>query len=119
MSRAVGEFEQLLLLAILRLGDDAYGVEIRRAIEERTGRSISAGAVYTALSRLEGREMVRSRVGETAPERSGQRRRYYALTPEGAAAVWRAYSDVQSMVKGLVPKLSGLAAEALDEDGSW
>jgi PadR family transcriptional regulator PadR len=106
----VGEFEQLVVLAVLRLGRGAYGVEIRRAIAETTGRNVSAGAVYTTLSRLESRGFVASSMGETAPERTGQRRRYYRVLPEGAAALYRSYSDVRRMARGLVDDLAELAA---------
>lgn len=117
MANALGEFEQLILLAVLRLRDDAYGVGIRRAIEEATGRSIAAGAVYTTLARLENRGLVNSTVGDTAPERSGQRRKYYRVEPDGAAALYRAYSDVQSLADGLIPELMSLAGRA-DTKGS-
>lgn len=112
MANALGEFEQLILLAVLRLGDDAYGVGIRRAIENGTGRNIAAGAVYTTLARLENRGLVTSRVGDSVPERSGQRRKYYRVAPQGAAALYRAYSDVQSMAEGLVGDLVNLAGQA-------
>jgi DNA-binding PadR family transcriptional regulator len=110
MPTVLGEFEQLLLLAVLRLGDEAYGVTIRRAIEDATGRDISAGAVYTALGRLESRGLVTSREGDTSAERTGMRRRYYTVEPEGARRVFRAYTDMQSMVRGLVPELERLAS---------
>ena len=108
----MGEFEQLVLLAVLRLRERAYGVEIRRTIMERTGRDVAAGAVYTTLSRLEARGLVTSELGETAPERTGQRRRYYRVEPEGATALQRCYSDVRTMARGL---LSELAARAEGE----
>jgi DNA-binding PadR family transcriptional regulator len=111
MPTALGEFEQLIILAILRLQDNAYGVSIRRAIEDGTGRDVSAGAVYTALGRLEGRGFVTSHIGETTPERSGKRRKYYRLEPAGASALYRSYSDVQRMAEGLISELSGLAAQ--------
>jgi DNA-binding PadR family transcriptional regulator len=110
MPTAIGEFEQLLLLAVLRLGDDAYGVTIRRAIEGATGRNVSAGAVYTALGRLENRGLVSSAPGETAPERTGMRRRYYRLRPEGARQVSRAMRHLQAMSAGLLPELERLAS---------
>jgi DNA-binding PadR family transcriptional regulator len=111
MSTALGEFEQLLLLAVLRLGDAAYGVTIRRAIEEATGRSVAAGAVYTALGRLEARGLVSSRPGETVPERTGMRRRYYTVRPEGARHLTRAMRHFDAMARGLRPKLERLAAQ--------
>jgi len=108
----MGEFEQLVLMAVLRLKDTAYGVEIRRAVAKHSGRDIAAGAVYTTLSRLETRGYVTSRVGETAPERTGQRRKYYRVEPEGAAALHRSYSALRSMASGLVTELEALAARA-------
>jgi PadR family transcriptional regulator len=110
VSSALGEFEQLVLLAVLRLKGDGYGVTIRRALAERVGRDVAAGAVYTTLSRLEARGFVRSRVGETAPERTGKRRRYYEVEPVGAAALRRSYEDVQVMMEGLLPDLTELAS---------
>lgn len=110
MPTVMGEFEQLLLLAVLRLGDDAYGVTIRQAIQDATGRDVAAGAVYTALGRLEQRGLVSSRPGDTAPERTGMRRRYYKVKPEGARRVYRAYQDLQAMAQGVVPQMARLAA---------
>ncbi len=112
MAGSLGEFEQLTLLAVLRLGDEAYGVTIRCAIEEGTGRDVSSGAVYTTLSRLEKRGLVSSRVGETAPARTGQRRKYYTVEPAGAAMVYDSVNAVSRMVDGLVPRLAGLAQRA-------
>ncbi len=117
MPRALGEFEQLILLAVLRLGDDAYGMTIRQEVEQGTGRDVSAGAVYTTLGRLENRGLVRSWPGETVPERTGQRRRYYQLEPEGAAEVYRAYEDVRRMARGLIPELADLAQRAANAPG--
>ncbi len=112
MSGALGEFEQLVLLAVLRLKNDAYGVTIRRALAERVGRDVAAGAVYTTLSRLEARGLVSSRLAETTPERTGKRRRYYQVDPAGAASLWKSYSDVQVMMDGLVPDLTELASRS-------
>ncbi len=117
MAGSLGEFEQLTLLAVLRLGDEAYGVTVRRAIEEGTGRNVSSGAVYTTLARLEKRGLVSSRVGETVPERTGQRRKYYTVEPAGAAMVRDSVNAVSRMIEGLAPRLAGLAqrAEGADE----
>lgn len=112
MSGALGEFEQLVLLAVLRLKDDAYGVTIRRALAERVGRDVAAGAVYTTLGRLEARGLVSSRLAETTPERTGKRRRYYQVDPAGAQALWKSYSDVQVMLDGLLPDLAELASRS-------
>jgi DNA-binding PadR family transcriptional regulator len=116
MSGSIGEFEQLLLLAVLRLGDDAYGVSIRRVIEEATGRRVTAGAVYTALGRLESRGLVASSPGQTIPERTGMRRRYYRVRPEGARVVARTMRQLQAMSRGLQPEIARLAAEATERD---
>jgi DNA-binding PadR family transcriptional regulator len=114
MPISIGEFEQLLLLAVLRLGDDAYGVTIRRAVEDATGRQVAAGAVYTALSRLESRGLVSSRAGDTAPERTGMRRRYYRVQPEGARVVDRTLRHLEAMSRGLRPKIARLAGHGKD-----
>ena len=100
MATALGEFEQLVLFAVLRLGDDAYGVSIRREIEGRTGRSLSAGAVYTALGRLESRRLVTSRLMPGDAARRGQRRKCYRVTPVGARALHRSYDRVRTMAAG-------------------
>jgi DNA-binding PadR family transcriptional regulator len=101
----LGAFEHLLLLALVRLGDDTYGVPIRDEIEARTGRVVSPGAVYTALERLERRGLVRSRLGEPTPERGGKRKRVYRMTARGAGAVRDAQSAVAQMAHGIKPKL--------------
>ena len=102
----LGEFEQLLLFALLRLGDDAYGVTVRQEIARRTGRDIAAGAIYTALERLEARGYVHSWMGEPTPQRGGKRKKYYELLPEGAKALSRSYDNLQRMARGVVPKLA-------------
>lgn len=111
MGRALGEFEQLVMLALVELDADAYGASVGRAIEDRTGREVSAGAIYTALDRLSQRGLVKDRVGAPTPERGGRRRRYYRLTPEGAAALNRSIEVIRSMSEGLLPKLEALEGE--------
>lgn len=105
MSRALGEFEQLILFALVQLEDEAYGASIGRAIEERTGRQVSAGAIYTALDRLAARGLVTAEVGEPTPERGGRRRKYYTLEPQGAIELRRSVDVIRSMSDGLIPKL--------------
>ena len=83
----LGEFEQMVLLGILRLGDEAYAIPLREEIEARTGRDVARGALYTALERLETKKCVRSRMSEPLPERGGRSRRYYTVTPAGLAAL--------------------------------
>lgn len=105
----LGEFEQLILFAVLQLGDDAYGIAIRETLEERTGRVVSSGAIYTTLGRLQDRGMVTSRVGGPTEGHVGRPRKYYTLEPAGARALKAAYSTIQSMAGGLIPKLTELA----------
>jgi DNA-binding PadR family transcriptional regulator len=104
MADWLGEFEQLVLFAVLQR-DQAYGVTIRDDIEERTGRRASAGAVYTTLERLEARGLVSSHWGEPTPERGGKRKRYYRLKPAGREALSRSWRAVRAMARGALPKL--------------
>jgi len=103
MRRFLGEFEQLLLLSLLQLGDDAYTVTIRRTIEDQAGRSVSPGAIYTALERLERRGFVTSRFGEPTPERGGKRKKFYRIEAAGRAAL-RDAQDVQRRLSRPGPK---------------
>jgi DNA-binding PadR family transcriptional regulator len=105
---SVGDFEQLILFALVRLGADAYGVTIRLDIEDRTGRTISAGALYTALDRLERRGFVASRLGEPTAERGGKRKRLYTLQPAGGRVVARVHDSLQQMTTGLSARLRTL-----------
>ena len=111
MSRALGEFEQLILFALVELEDDAYGASIGREIERRTGRQVSAGAIYTALDRLTNRGFVTATVGDPTPARGGRRRKYYRLEPEGALALTRSVEVIRSMSDGLLPKLRTLVGD--------
>jgi DNA-binding PadR family transcriptional regulator len=96
----LGEFEHVVLLALMRLGDDAYGTSIRREIELHTGRSVSVGALYTALDRLERRGFVGTRVSDPTPERGGRARRYYRLKAAGISALERSRSVLLQMWDG-------------------
>ena len=99
--RHFGEFEQLLLYTVLHLQDthEANGPAIRQTIEERTGRVISPGAIYTALARLEARGYVKSALGEPTPERGGKRKRIYRLRPTGEAALRAAQTALEKMAR--------------------
>ena len=99
---SLGEFEHLVLLAILRLGQDAYGMRVRREIAVRTGRDVSIGAVYATLDRLETKALVTSTLNGPTPERGGRAKRSFQLTGAGADAVNRARKDLASMQDGLV-----------------
>jgi|SRR5687767_15925236 len=105
----LGDFEQILLFAVLRLGDDAHGGSIRDEIEKRIGRVVSPGATYTALDRLESRGFVSSWLGEGTPARGGRRRKFYRLSPYGARALARSYGDLREMATGLLPRLTALS----------
>jgi len=101
----LGDFEQLILLALLRLEEQAYGVTIHREVQKRTRRAISISAVYTTLDRLEEKALVRSQVGDPLPRRGGRRRKYYRLEPAGAAALSRSYRVFREMTRGLEEQL--------------
>jgi PadR family transcriptional regulator, regulatory protein PadR len=108
MGESIGEFEQLILFAVVRLGADATAVTIRHEIETRTSRTISSGALYTALDRLEARGFVQSRLGEPTAARGGKRKRYYAIEPAGARVLTRSYDALQKMASGLTARLQSL-----------
>ena len=97
----LGEFEHLVLLGILRLGDAAYAVPIRQEIETHTGRSVARGALYTTLDRLEAKGLVRSRMGDADAARGGRPRRYYTVTPVGIASVRAARAAIDRLSNGL------------------
>jgi DNA-binding PadR family transcriptional regulator len=105
MPKTIGEFEQLILFALVRLGTDAHGVPIRREIEERAGRAVSPGALYTALDRLEKRGLVSSRLGDPTPERGGKRKRLYTLQPAGERALARVFESLRLMSSGVARRL--------------
>jgi len=104
-SVTLGEFEQFVLLALLRLGPDAYGATVRREIEEHAGREVSISAVYTTLERLEQKGLVRSRIGEPTPERGGRRRRHFELLPLGARSLRDACRGGGGVTAGLAQTL--------------
>lgn len=97
----LGEFEHVILLALLRLQDRAYGVTVRQELELRTNREVSIGAVYATLDRLERKGYVTSRRGEPTPERGGRSKRLFRVTANGVMAVSRTHRALQSMTEGL------------------
>jgi PadR family transcriptional regulator, regulatory protein PadR len=101
----LGEFEQVVLLAILRLKDDAYAIPVREEIEARTGRTVARGALYTALERLEAKRCLRSRMSEPLPERGGRSRRYFAVTSAGLSAVRASRRALLQLWSGLESQL--------------
>ena len=104
---ALGDFEQLVLLGVLRLElqDSAYGAAIRREIHARSGRDVSINAVYTTLDRLESKDLLKSWVGDPTPQRGGRRRKFYAVRPAGMAALRHAYHALTAMADGLHSRL--------------
>ena len=116
--RSLGEFEQVMLFAVLRLGNDAYGARIREEIEERTGRSVSAGAVYTGMDRLEMRGLVSSSIGETSPGRGGRRKKYYRLESAGAVALNATQENLRRMAEGVMSDLRALASHDPTSSGA-
>ena len=101
----LGEFEQLVLLALLRLGNGAYGATIRREIQDRTRRDVAIGSVYVTLARLERKEMVVSYVGMPSNERGGRRRKHYLMNEPGQRALGRAYRALKAMAQGFEGEL--------------
>jgi len=103
----LGEFEQIVLLAILRLGERAYGANVRDVIVTRTNRRPSAGALYTTLDRLEEKGLVTSQFGDPTPQRGGRAKRFFKVSADGIQAVARAQRSYQRLLQGL--KLPGVA----------
>jgi PadR family transcriptional regulator PadR len=104
-SDALGEFEEALLLAVVHLGEGAYGVAIGQEIERRTGREIAVGALYTSLGRLERKGYVRSTMSDPTPDRGGRSKRYFVLRSSGLAALKQSRARHDRMWAGLSPDL--------------
>ena len=107
----LGELEQVVLLALLRLGDGAYGVSIRQEIRDCTGRSITPGTIYPTLDRLERKGLVRSFVGDATPERGGRAKRHFTLEREGLDALRRSQRMLSSLANGLDAELSAKGSQ--------
>ena len=97
----LGELEQIVLLAVLRLGDEAYAVPILEQIERQAGRRVARGALYTALDRLEAKGCLRSRLGEPLAERGGRARRYFTVTASAVRALKQSRQALQRLWDGL------------------
>src|SRR6202163_3929483 len=97
----LGEFEQIVLLAVLRLGDNAYGVPVRQDIEKRTGRSLTVGALYRTLDRLEDKGYVVSWFGDPVSERGGRSKRYFRVEALGARALRQSQKELAAMWEGV------------------
>ncbi|MEZ5288533.1 MAG: helix-turn-helix transcriptional regulator [Vicinamibacterales bacterium] len=97
----LGEFEYAVLLSAVHLGSGAYAVPMRELIEERSGRPVARGALYTALERLEAKGCLRSRMGDPTPERGGRARRYVSVTPLGMRALRSTHAAFARLTRGL------------------
>jgi len=104
----LGELELLVLLAVLRLGADAYGVTVAQILYEQTGREFRLGTIYKTLSRLEDKRYVTSHEGEPSAERGGRRKRLYRVEPLGASAVSQALERVKRLSRGIARELEAL-----------
>jgi DNA-binding PadR family transcriptional regulator len=102
--RRLAEFELYVMCALAHLGDEAYGMTVRREIEQRSGRSVAIGAVYATLDRLHAKGYVKFSVSDPRPVQGGRRRKQVALTPEGRRALHEAASTLLKMLPGLVPE---------------
>jgi len=103
----LGEFEQIVLLAILRLGQEAYGVPIRIEIERRTGRAVTVGALYRTLDRLEDKGYISSAFSPPTPERGGRSKRYFTVRPRGLRTLRASRQALSAMWEGLEPLVLG------------
>jgi PadR family transcriptional regulator len=97
----LGALEHLILLAVMRLADNAYGITVQREIEQASHRSLSLGAVYSTLMRLEAKRLISSVTGDPTPERGGRAKRYYSVTPAGRAIVGRTQDVLVKLSAGL------------------
>ena len=109
---ALGEFEQILLLALLRLEPEAYGAAIQREIEAQTGRPVLLSAIYTTLDRLERKGLIEYWIGDPTPERGGRRKKLYRLRPAGAAAVSTSLRAIQRLADGIERRLAARAVSS-------
>ena len=96
-SDSLGRFEHFILLAVIRLGEEAYGMTIRRELAEHTGRDVAVGAIYTALARLERRSLVQSWLGQPTAERGGKAKRHYRVLADGKKALAKAEAALNGL----------------------
>ena len=97
----LGEFEQLVLMAVMQSGDDAYGIPVHAELRRRTGRDPSLASVYKTLERLTAKGLLSVRVGAPTPERGGRRKQLYSVTAAGRKALRGALAAIRSMARGL------------------
>jgi len=98
---SVGALEHIVLLAVMRLGEGAYGITVRREIESTTGRALSVGAVYATLVRLESKGFVKSSAGDPTAERGGRAKRYFRVTADGKAVLRNTHDILKKMSAGI------------------
>ena len=100
----LGEFEQMVMLALIHLKDQSYGAKVRRLLDEQVGRSVAIGAIYSTLDRLEKKGMTESRMGESTPERGGRPKRYFKVTALGQTALKKSRSAMNTLWTGIAIK---------------
>ena len=103
---SIGEFEHIVLLAVLRLDDNAYAVTVREEIRRHTGRELSRGSIYITLDRLESKGFLKSRLGEPTPERGGRAKRYYTLKPAAIKTLKESRKALENLWRGVDAKLA-------------
>ena len=97
----LGEFEQIVMLALVRVGSDAYGATVCAEIETRSGRDVSVSAVHTTLERLEQKGLVKSRLGDPTPQRGGKRKRHSEVAALGMRSLQASYRSIRNMAEGI------------------
>ena len=103
---SIGEFEHMVLLAVLRLDDNAYAVTVGEEILRQTGRDLSRGSIYITLDRLESKGFLRSQLGDPTPERGGRAKRYYTLRPAAIKTLKESRKALENLWRGLEAKLA-------------
>ena len=98
----LGEFEIVVLMALMRLGDQAYGISIKAEIEDKTGRSVSIGAIYATLDRLHKKSLIGTRMGEATAARGGRAKKYFHIEAQGEQRVREAYKMLGNMAEGVI-----------------
>ena len=109
MAETLGDLEQVLLFALVRLGGQGHGAPVIAEVEQHTGRRVAPGALYTVFSRLEAKGLVTSWIGDSSPHRGGRRRKVYRIEPQGALALRAWYSGIQGLAEGVTDRLDLIA----------
>ncbi len=109
---SLGELEQVVLLALVRLDGEGHGAAIALELEERAGRRVAPGALYTVLDRLQEKGYVEAWIGDTTPERGGRRRKVYRVLPAGARALRAWYDGIRELADGALARMDALVEGA-------